>query len=140
MMTFLPRRIALFRLFPTIGFQIIIEARSTEDLPGLENNNAYVQLCRNSYEHEQGVRDLIIPKGFVAEFDAEFFSSKTDGYFAVEKEADVFQTLVKLKPSYKKESIGNNEEKEDTYDLDVFVHFKDIIMEGFKKFKRKRKC
>jgi hypothetical protein len=36
MMTFLLRRFAVSRLFPTIGFQIIIEAHSTEDPPGLE--------------------------------------------------------------------------------------------------------
>jgi hypothetical protein len=43
MMTFVPRRIALSRLFPTIGFQIIIESRSTEDFPGLEIDKCLVR-------------------------------------------------------------------------------------------------
>jgi hypothetical protein len=40
------RRFAVFRLFPTFGFQIIIESRSTEDLPGLESDKC---LSRKNY-------------------------------------------------------------------------------------------
>jgi hypothetical protein len=36
-MTVVLRRFALFRLFPVVGFQIINESRSTEDLPGFES-------------------------------------------------------------------------------------------------------
>jgi hypothetical protein len=59
-------RLILRRLFPTVGFQIIIELRSTEDLPCLEidklskttrrlrfgRNNANLHL-----HHRQGVSD-----------------------------------------------------------------------------------
>jgi hypothetical protein len=38
MMILVPRRFAVSRLFPTTGFQIIIESGSTEDLPGLESD------------------------------------------------------------------------------------------------------
>jgi hypothetical protein len=34
---------ALSSLFPTIGFQIIIESRSTEDFPGLEIDKCLVR-------------------------------------------------------------------------------------------------
>ena len=42
-MTFELRRIALSRLFPTLGFQIIIESRSTEDLPGYESDKCLLE-------------------------------------------------------------------------------------------------
>jgi hypothetical protein len=35
--------LALTRLFPSIGFQIIIEQRSLEDLPSLERDKAIYQ-------------------------------------------------------------------------------------------------
>lgn len=88
---------------------------------GLENNIATVQIGRNSYEHG-GNHDLVIPEDFIVEFDAEFFSSKTGGFAIVQQEADIFQQLVKIKPSIDTGEVTNQDDKTDIHTLSVYVH------------------
>ena len=90
-------------------------------LPGLENNIATIQIGRNSVEPGKK-HDMNIPDDFVVTFNAEFFSSKNDGYKIVEKEAEIFRELVKIKPRTTEGSSDEDEEKE-KYDLSVFAHF-----------------
>ena len=65
---------------------------------------------------------MVIPEGFVASFDAEFFSSLVGGYPLVEKEAEIFQTLVKLKPKSEVNNSLKNNQSQDRYSLTVYVH------------------
>ena len=88
--------------------------------PGLENNLAVVQIGRNSYETGEK-HDLHMSKGFSIEFNAEFFSTSTDGYLGVEKEADIFYRLIRIKPSYDNEN-NSVSEKPITYSLIVYTH------------------
>jgi len=83
---------------------------------------------RNSYEAGDE-HDRVIPDDFVVEFDAEFFSSKTKGYTIISKETEIFQSLVKLKPSYSNEFDEEYEETEG-YKLTVFVHLAPSIPMG----------
>jgi hypothetical protein len=91
-------------------------------LPGLEFNTAELQFLRNTYETGNATKDLMIPKGFVASFDAEFFSSPVGGYPLVEKEVEIFQTLVKLKPVSETNNSFKNNQTQDRYSLTVYVH------------------
>jgi hypothetical protein len=90
-------------------------------LPGLENNIATIQIGRNSVEPGKK-HDMTIPDDFVVMFNADFFSSKNDGYKIVEQEAEIFRELVKIKPRITEGSSDEDEEKE-KYDLSVFTHF-----------------
>ncbi|RLF39148.1 MAG: carboxypeptidase regulatory-like domain-containing protein [Thermoplasmata archaeon] len=88
--------------------------------PGLENNLAAVQIGRNSYE-KGGTHSLHIPKGFSVEFNAEFFSTSTDGYPGVDREAGLFYKLIKMKPFSSNETEGSS--RNDTrYSLIVIPH------------------
>ena len=88
--------------------------------PGLENNIATIQAGRNSFEIGEN-HDLIIPADFIAEFDAEFFSSQNGGYKIVDEEAEIFQELVKIKPEQSSEIVDDVSDLV-THDLEVFAH------------------
>ena len=102
------------------GLQINAFELDYPHLPGLENNVASIEIGRNSFE-SGGDHDLIIPSNYVAEFDAEFFSSENNGYPIIEKEAEIFQELVKLKPQLDRK-INNGSEEVNKYNLSVIVH------------------
>ena len=110
------------------GIQVQIYETGYPDLPGLENNVASLIFGRNSYE-EQGIHDTEIPQDFIVELDAEIFSTITGSYKAVEKEAEIFQNLVKTKPSIEK--LNNKlEDKTPKYNLTAYVHFASSIPMG----------
>jgi hypothetical protein len=103
------------------GVQLSAFEMDYPHLPGLENNIATLQLCRNSYE-SGSIQDIIIPSDFVVEFDAEFFSSKNDGFSIIEKEAEIFQKLSLIKPKTD-EWFEEDSEEIEKHSLDVSVHF-----------------
>ena len=78
-------------------------------------------ISRNSYE-KGSYFDYDVPEDFKVEFNAEFFSTKTGGYEAVDSEASMFQNLIKIRPSDKDEILENGEEYE-THSLTAYIHF-----------------
>ena len=110
------------------GLQLNAFEMDYPHLPGLENNIATIQVGRNSFETGEN-HDLIIPEDFLVDFDAEFFSSKTGGFPIIEKEVEIFQELVKIKPESESKFKDDYEEKE-KYDLSVYVHLAPSIPMG----------
>ena len=102
------------------GIQINAFEMDYPHLPGLENNQATIQIGRNSYESGD-IHDLVIPRNFIVEFDAEFFSSNNGGFNIVQHEADIFQELAKIKPPSNDEFIDDSNET-GKHALSVFVH------------------
>ena len=112
------------------GIQLRALESGYPHLPGLEYDTAAFQFTRNTYETGNATKDLIIPKGFVASFDAEFFSSPVGGYPLVEKEAEIFQTLVKLKPVSEVNNSLKNNQIQDRYSLTVYVRNAPSVLFG----------
>jgi len=110
------------------GIQIKGREQDSSDLPGLEANMIFVEFSRNSYEMDS-LHDLEVPDNLIVEYDAEFFSTNIGGYRAVEKEADVFQSIIKISPTHTKEIIEDIEQEE-TCSLTVYVHMKSSIPMG----------
>jgi len=110
------------------GLQLNAFEMDYPHLPGLENNIATIQICRNSYEIGDS-HDLIIPEDFVVEFDAEFFSSKTKGFNVLNEEAEIFQELVKIKPQSDGDFTEASNETE-KHTLSVLVHFAPSVPMG----------
>jgi len=104
------------------GIQLKAYESDYPHLPGLEYDTAAFQFTRNAYEIGDATKDMVIPKGFVASFDAEFFSSPMGGFPLVENEAEIFQTIVKLKPVSEANNSSKNNQIQDRYSLTVFVH------------------
>ena len=104
------------------GIQLKAYESNYPHLPGLDYTIASVECTRNAYEKNSSGKDLVIPKGFIAEFDAEFFSSPQNGYLGAEEEARLFQTLVKLKPSTKQNNATDENTTQNRYSLQVSVH------------------
>jgi hypothetical protein len=101
------------------GLQLNVFEMDYPHLPGLENNMATIQVGRNSFEPNEG-HNLKIPKGFTVEFDAEFFSTLYNGFTIIEKEAEIFRELVKIKPE-SSEDINENNKEIEKYDLKVIA-------------------
>lgn len=76
------------------GIQLKVAEKEYLDAIGAEIDYSAINLGRNSFE-KGGKQDLIIPEGFVVEYDAEFFTTETGGYIDVAKESTIFQTLIK---------------------------------------------
>jgi len=81
------------------GIQVKAFESAYPHVPGLTHDTTGFECTRNTYESGDGPRSLLIPKGFKAEFDAEFFSSPTGGYPLVEQEVPIFRALAAVKPS-----------------------------------------
>jgi hypothetical protein len=104
------------------GIQLKAYESNYPHLPGLEYDIAALQFTRNAYEAGNATKDMMIPKGFVASFDAEFFSSPIGGYPLVETEAEIFQALMKLKLASEVNSSSENNQTQDRYSLTVYIH------------------
>ena len=102
------------------GIQLNAFEMDYPHLPGLENNMATIQVGRNSYEPDTG-HDLNIPDDFVAEFDAEFFTHRTGGMPAVEKEALIYHNILNQMLE-NNTSYDINEDVNEKYELSVLVH------------------
>jgi hypothetical protein len=111
------------------GLQINAFQMDYPHLPGLENNIATIQISRNSYE-KNNEQDLLIPKDFIAEFNAEFFTTKNDGYKIIQNEAEIFQKLVNIKPLTEEGFEDNTENNTKKLTLDVAVHLAPSIPLG----------
>jgi hypothetical protein len=102
------------------GFQINSFEMDYPHLPGLENNMANIVISRNSYEQNENL-DTNIPKNFVVEFDAEYFSTKNDGYKILDDEATIFRKLIENKPDYELD-INNEIDEKRKHTLSINVH------------------
>jgi len=104
------------------GMQLKAYESDYPHLPGLDYTVAAVECSRNAYEKNVSGKDTIIPQGFVAEFDAEFFSSPVGGYPLIEKEAGIFQVLVPMKPLTKNNQSGEGNTTKERFSLMIYVH------------------
>jgi uncharacterized protein (TIRG00374 family) len=102
------------------GVQVKLREQELTNLPGLESNMAFVQYSRNIIEPEEP-RDSDVPNDLIVAYDAEFFSTSTGGYPAVDKEADIFQLLVPHRPSELQRDTQEYE-PEETYSVTAYVH------------------
>ena len=102
------------------GLQLNVFEVDYPHMLGFENNVATIQVGRNSFE-AGGNHDLVIPDDFVAEFDAEFFTSYTEGFSIIDNEAAIFRKLVEIKPLSKDDFVQDSE-KIKRHNLSVYVH------------------
>jgi hypothetical protein len=103
------------------GIQIKAFESAYPHVPGLTHDTTGFECTRNTYETGDGPRNLLIPKGFKAEFDAEFFSSPIGGYPIVEQEVPLFRALAEIKPSSLSNGTAQQTETGKS-SLTVFVH------------------
>lgn len=105
------------------------ELKDTElQLPGLEARFANIYLGRNEYETDEE-EDTEIPRDYIISFDAEFFTTETGGYKAVDEEASIFQSLIKYQPP-SDNNVTNGEEEREKYSLTTYVHFAPSFLLG----------
>ncbi len=102
------------------GLQINSYEMDYPHLPGLENNMANIVISRNSYEID-GNFDTIIPQDFIVEFDAEFFTTRNDGYKILDDEAKIFRNLIENKPEYNLD-FNNEKDEVEKHTLSINVH------------------
>lgn len=110
------------------GVQLKLHESDYPHLPGFEVDTATFNFGRNSYE-KGSTQDLDIPKDLIIEFDAEFFSTENGGYKAVEHEAEIFQSLSKIRPAVRGENHKDVTEKGEC-SLTAYVHFAPSVPRG----------
>jgi len=104
------------------GIQIKGSQKQEADIPGLKAYSSGIGFFRNAYNSD-GKMDLSIPLDLVVEFDGEFFTTENNSYKDVEKEAVIYQSLVKNRPIIGGNVSGIKEEKIKQYNLTVITHF-----------------
>ena len=87
-------------------------------LPGFDIRVYNLYLMRNKNEPEIG-KDLEIPKNYVVEYDAEFFTAENGGYKTIEKEASIYQKLINYQ-STENGNITDGDEEGERYSLKVY--------------------
>ncbi|MCK4995367.1 MAG: hypothetical protein KAR55_00630, partial [Thermoplasmatales archaeon] len=97
------------------GMEIEVYGNRDDDIPGVDGRFIRIWLLRNASRDEQ------IPRDFVVEFDAEYFTTENGGYKTVEKEVDMYQSLIKYQPI--QEDNLTDVEEEDKYCLKTYIHF-----------------
>ena len=104
------------------GIQLNIYESNYPHLPGLDYALASIECGRNSVGNDRPGTDTIIPQGFVAEFNAEFFSSPTGGVSLVQQESQLFQALAAVKPKPDNNNSSEEAPVQDRFSLMVSLH------------------
>ena len=103
------------------GVQVEALEGSTPGVLGLETDIISFYFSRNGFEEGQPI-DLDIPRDFIVEYDAEFFSAYSDGYQAVDRESQIFQTLNPYRVISERHVEREERKEEETYKLKAFIH------------------
>jgi hypothetical protein len=80
------------------GIQIKAEEVAGPGLLGLKSGFQTFALCRNSYT-TGGTNDNTVPADYAVEFDAEFYTTTTGGYTAVQNESHYYHTNLIAHPT-----------------------------------------
>ena len=102
------------------GIQIKSYVKQNIKLPGIEGDTGNVFLGRNTYEKGKS-QITVIPQGFHVNFGVVFITDEDEGYEIIDSESEIFQTLVKTTPIFRKNVTDGEEVKK--FSLTVFVHF-----------------
>jgi len=107
------------------GIQLQFFEGKEINLPGVDGRLANLYITKDTYEKGEKPDD-ILTEDFVAEFNAEFFTTENEGYLAVEKEADIYQKIVSYHPT-NIDDITDNSESENKYELTVYPRLSKAI-------------
>jgi len=102
------------------GFQIKASEKQETDIPGLKAYSLGIDCGRNSYEPGSS-QDTSIPSNLVVEFDANFFTTENNGYKDIQKEAIIYQALIKDRPLFGG-NVSDIEEEGAVYNLSIYTH------------------
>ena len=100
------------------GIQLQLYEGKEISLPGIDGSSATLYMTKNTYEEGEKPDD-VLPKDFVVEFDAEFFTTENEGYPGIEKEASIYQKIVRYQPAHI-DNITDDGEPENKYELDIY--------------------
>jgi len=100
------------------GIELQLYEANYIQLLGVDARLAHLYMKRNNYE-EGGQADRALPKDYVIEFDAEFFTTENGGYPTVEKEAIIYQKLVRYQPKHI-DNITDDSKPECNYELTIY--------------------
>jgi len=103
------------------GLQVGSFVEQAIKLPGLEVDVGNVFATRNYYEKGDEL-NKIIPKGLIVTFDVEFITFEKEGYGAVDKESELYQSLIDNRPKYLQKESDENDEDVEQFTLDTYVH------------------
>ena len=104
------------------GIQIKAYAQQNVKLPGLEADTGNVFMLKNNYE-KGGNQDTVLEQGYSTNFNMEFVNVQNEGYKKVDLESEIYQTLIKHRPSQRDDTLEDDEEEQEKYSITATVHF-----------------
>ena len=111
------------------GIELQLYEAKEIQYPGLEGSFAHLYIMRNAYEKNEP-NDEIIPRDYVVEFKAEYFTTENGGYPKVEREAGFYQKLIEYQPEGNEEV--DEEEEVEKYSLKVTPHLPRTLLFKFR--------
>jgi hypothetical protein len=106
------------------GVEITVAEKEYLNIVGTEIDYVSIGFGRNSFV-EDGYQDLSIPKDLIVEFSAEFITIENDGYGIIDKEAEIFQKLIKNLDNKSKDKFEGHD---NIYTLTVIPHLTGKIL------------
>jgi len=103
------------------GLEIKVSTKEHVKLPGLEADTGDVFATRNSYVN--GAHNTKLDKGMIVDFSIEYINFLTEGYEAVDKEAQIFQKLDEDRPVLRGNESIEEEDDTEKYTLTATVHY-----------------
>ncbi len=102
------------------GIQLTVAEKEFLNAMGAEIDYASISFGRNSYEKFES-HDLLIPAGLTVEYEAEYFSTESEGYMAILEEGKIYQTLIQHR--YNRGWDPDLDEDQNIYTLKVIPRF-----------------
>ena len=92
------------------GIELQLYEAKEIQYPGLDGSFAHLYIMRNTFEKNEPY-DVVLPKNYVVEFNADYFTTENGGYPTVEKEASIYHKLIDYQPEGQ-EIIDDGDEEE----------------------------
>ncbi len=104
------------------GLQVKAFVKQNLKLPGLEADTGNMFIGRNAYDTNREYNP-VMQKGMNISMSVEYISIEKEGFEQLDDESDIFQELVKYRPSLREFDTKIEEEDKDRYQLTAYAHF-----------------
>jgi hypothetical protein len=111
------------------GIELQLYEAKEIQYPGLDGRFAHLYIMRNYFEKDEPY-DVILPKNYIVEFNADYFTTENGGFPTVEKEASIYHKLIDYQPEGRE--VVDDKEEVEKYNLKVIPHLPRSLLLKFR--------
>lgn len=104
------------------GLQVKAFVKQNLKLPGLEADTGNMFIGRNAYDSDRDYNP-VMQKGLNISMNVEYITIEKEGHSQLNDESDIFQELVKQRPSSREYDTKDEDEEKERYKLTAYAHF-----------------